>query len=532
MNSVQDYLLAQNDLVHVPLSLLSGEMTWGRIRHAISKPSSLLWQWSRTLCTDSFPGSQLITPDHTVLYKASEIDEAVHEFFRRDAPSGPQVLGLDIEARPSYTKVRNPTALIQISSESRCLVAHVRWLRALPRQLRLLLEDQNVWMVGAGVKSDLNDLIKDRLIGERPAPFIDTVLVSQVFGYKRGGLKNMAAEFGVDVEKPKSIQMSNWALTPLSPRQAEYAAQDAYLGLWVLQKLHERHSDPRDHDVNDWGNCFLNHTKINAMLSEFEGEQGLAWPTCVRRALQARAEERMELIKYKDSSSQEKKKSKLLRHLTDVKRHPVAALHEVAQKLYEPVEWELRTPATSGDEIVYVLTVLLAGERIGSASGRSKTEAKAEAAQAALRYLHGGGLEALLAAREEESRRPDPPARTAVIGDGGRGDIRMFVDAGMVTVARGHDRQFPMAPGSWPDSVGLQRGLGLRVAAPTPPTETNPVQALHEAAQSLHQLLEWKVVEVDQEEVQQACQRGHPLEGVTRFQALPVLAAPRAVEEL
>lgn len=55
---------------------------------------------------------------------------------------------------------------------------------------------------------------------------------------RQAGLKSLAsAVLGVDVDKPKRITMSRWDAEFLTPKQVQYACNDAFLSFEIGKKL-------------------------------------------------------------------------------------------------------------------------------------------------------------------------------------------------------------------------------------------------------------------------------------------------------
>lgn len=56
---------------------------------------------------------------------------------------------------------------------------------------------------------------------------------------RRWGLKNLAREvMGVQMDKPKSVTLSNWGKRVLSNKQIEYAAVDAFVSFEIGRMLY------------------------------------------------------------------------------------------------------------------------------------------------------------------------------------------------------------------------------------------------------------------------------------------------------
>ena len=150
---------------------------------------------------------------------------------------------LDVEWRPTFRAgaARNPVALVQVSSATVCVLVPVAHLGGLPPRLRALLEDATVWKCGCGVTDDAALMLNDW--GVQLASLFDMARVAPRLGdYANPGLKGLCAAFGRALHKSKSVQLSNWAQRPLRPAQSEYAAQDAYASIWLVEQLHRTHA--------------------------------------------------------------------------------------------------------------------------------------------------------------------------------------------------------------------------------------------------------------------------------------------------
>lgn len=207
-----------------------------------------------------------------------------------ECPSGPLVLGFDLEWRPSFIKgqPQNPVALLQLSTDKFAyLFQIVRWAKprpirpdqfpniesyraaqhaeavhALGSSLSTILLDPRILKVGIGIKADitkfntdyglqvqgmldLSDYANQRLyetsasssVAAAAAATADPVLVPP----RTWGLAALVTEtMSVELAKPKKVRMSNWELS-LTPHQQQYAALDAYVSVAIFQRLHATH---------------------------------------------------------------------------------------------------------------------------------------------------------------------------------------------------------------------------------------------------------------------------------------------------
>jgi len=147
-----------------------------------------------------------------------------------------QALGLDVEARPSFRKGENTSRVdtIQLSSETACVVVSLGTAAFLPPLLGHLVSCPSVLKFGCGVVDDLK-LLKTRfpstfqsahasVVNVCAAGCIELGVLAPLTGAVSAaepqyGLRRLAAHFGLMLDKPKKVQMSDWARVPLSAEQ-------------------------------------------------------------------------------------------------------------------------------------------------------------------------------------------------------------------------------------------------------------------------------------------------------------------------
>lgn len=180
----------------------------------------------------------LLPPQVLISYDAARLDALCDTHFAKE-----KVLGLDCEWRPTFRpgQPQAPTALVQLSSESVCVLFPVAHLQSCPPRLAALLANPAVWKVGCGVRGDVERLLRDLRVTVRG--IFDAAVVGQALGYASPGLKGLCAAFGVELHKTKRVSLSNWEARPLQQRQLDYATQDAFVSLKVVLWLHGKHGD-------------------------------------------------------------------------------------------------------------------------------------------------------------------------------------------------------------------------------------------------------------------------------------------------
>lgn len=153
-----------------------------------------------------------------------------------------QVLGVDTEARPSFTRgVHYPTALVQIATEQRCYLFRLTHI-GMPQELADVFANPNICKVGLAFKDDINGLRRRRDF--EPANCIDLQSIVGQYGILDLGLQKMFAIcFGRKISKAQ--QLTNWENDILTPEQAQYASTDAWATLLIYKDLQNTNPLPR-----------------------------------------------------------------------------------------------------------------------------------------------------------------------------------------------------------------------------------------------------------------------------------------------
>ncbi|XP_028393467.1 Werner Syndrome-like exonuclease [Dendronephthya gigantea] len=149
-----------------------------------------------------------------------------------------RAIGFDMEWRPQFVKKKlggkeNKTAVLQLSTETDSLVCHLKHVKPLPRYLPEVLANENIRKVGCGIRPDVIKLLKDTGLQCKGA--VDLAELAKISGYTKEhgqGLKTLANNLlGLELNKPKSVKLSNWEKLPLKQGQIRYAALDAWVGI-------------------------------------------------------------------------------------------------------------------------------------------------------------------------------------------------------------------------------------------------------------------------------------------------------------
>ncbi|CAM0881962.1 unnamed protein product [Alopecurus aequalis] len=188
-----------------------------------------------TYVTDVAFCEELITT--TVTSSGAAVEGWVDELYSMYG-SGPNeiIVGHDVEWRPSYGRVQNPAALLQLCVDSRCLIFQLLHADYIPDALSGFLMDNQFRFVGVGVDADADLLARD--CGLQVSNLEDLRgVAAEVMGIpelRQAGLSALARQvMGVSIEKPQRIRMGPWDAYRLSGEQIRYACIDAYVSSQV-----------------------------------------------------------------------------------------------------------------------------------------------------------------------------------------------------------------------------------------------------------------------------------------------------------
>uniref|UniRef100_A0A1I8M6E0 Exonuclease 3'-5' domain-containing protein 2 n=1 Tax=Musca domestica TaxID=7370 RepID=A0A1I8M6E0_MUSDO len=147
-----------------------------------------------------------------------------------------KVLGFDCEW-VTVGGTRRPAALLQLSSEKGlCALFRLCCMKQIPKSLRELLEDDEVLKVGVDPHGDAKKLCHDYGVGV--ASTFDLRFLAAMTGRKPAGLANLSKSvLNVELDKHWRLVCSDWEATELSPKQLNYAANDALVAVEIFKKL-------------------------------------------------------------------------------------------------------------------------------------------------------------------------------------------------------------------------------------------------------------------------------------------------------
>ncbi|ALC45804.1 CG6744, partial [Drosophila busckii] len=147
-----------------------------------------------------------------------------------------KVLGFDCEWI-TVGGSRRPVALLQLSShKGLCALFRLCHMKQIPKDLRELLEDDNVIKVGVAPQEDAMKLSHDFGVGV--ASTLDLRFMAVMAGHKAEGLGKLSkTHLNFVLDKNWRLACSNWEAKQLEPAQLNYAANDALAAVAIFQKL-------------------------------------------------------------------------------------------------------------------------------------------------------------------------------------------------------------------------------------------------------------------------------------------------------
>ncbi|OSD00619.1 ribonuclease H-like protein [Trametes coccinea BRFM310] len=157
------------------------------------------------------------------------------------------VLGFDLEwvvtFRKGYPMRSHRTALVQLCDARMIVLIQVSAMKKFPEKVKAIIENKDVFKLGANIKNDGQKLFRDYGILARGLVELGAVArrADPAFSqtYKRS-IVSLARVVEMYTQKtlPKGkVRTSNWEAVPLTEEQKFYAANDAHCALMVYNRL-------------------------------------------------------------------------------------------------------------------------------------------------------------------------------------------------------------------------------------------------------------------------------------------------------
>jgi len=145
-------------------------------------------------------------------------------------------VGFDTETKPSFKKnIINPLSLIQIATETDAYLFHLKKIKN-KEKIFMFLSNNNIIKIGSGISDDIKKINKLSKFQINKDSFIDIQSIAKKMNLPKSNLKFLTAYF-LNKRIIKSSQTSNWDQHPLTPKQIQYAATDAWICLKIYQKI-------------------------------------------------------------------------------------------------------------------------------------------------------------------------------------------------------------------------------------------------------------------------------------------------------
>lgn len=145
---------------------------------------------------------------------------------------GEQLLGIDTETRPAFTKgLVYQMALLQVSTADTAILFRLQQ-QPLSPAIKQIMENARVKKIGAALRDDIKGIQKSQ--GRfKAAGFIDLQNIIGQWGVEDKSVKKMSGiVLGFKVSKAQ--RLSNWEAKTLTHAQQQYAAIDA----WICREIY------------------------------------------------------------------------------------------------------------------------------------------------------------------------------------------------------------------------------------------------------------------------------------------------------
>tara|TARA_R100000027_G_scaffold67743_1_gene68405 strand:+ start:4280 stop:4909 length:630 start_codon:yes stop_codon:yes gene_type:complete len=162
----------------------------------------------------------------------SKIDSVLEEILSQ------KLLGFDTESKPTFRRedeVR-PPALLQLATTEKAWLFQLRLITR-HSELFSILANPGIEKIGVAPHDDIKGL--NRIAHFKAGGFVDLGAIASQRGIITTGLRNLAGMF-LNGRISKAAQVSNWEQNPLTQKQINYAATDAWVSLRIHEELNRR----------------------------------------------------------------------------------------------------------------------------------------------------------------------------------------------------------------------------------------------------------------------------------------------------
>lgn len=144
------------------------------------------------------------------------------------------ILGFDTETRPSFRKGEfYNVAILQLATHDCCYLFRLSKI-PLSKEIVNLLEDENIIKVGVAIRDDLIALQKMHHFN--PGGFLDLAEKTRISKSLSHSLRTLCGMY-LGQRLSKGAKITNWENPILTESQAKYAANDAFVSLFIFEKM-------------------------------------------------------------------------------------------------------------------------------------------------------------------------------------------------------------------------------------------------------------------------------------------------------
>lgn len=132
----------------------------------------------------------------------------------------------------------SPVSLLQISTHrGYCVLFQLNNLKRIPLELEIILKSRKIFKIGVGIiENDVKNLrYGNGIVIEN---VFDLRYLAREISETATSLAKMSEEFlGIKLNKRMTAKFSGWSQPVLSPKQIQYAANDATAGMEIFEKI-------------------------------------------------------------------------------------------------------------------------------------------------------------------------------------------------------------------------------------------------------------------------------------------------------
>jgi len=175
-----------------------------------------------------------------------------------------KVVGLDTEWPPS-TGPQSPLALLQLSTDTECLLVRLCKIQNITPKLKTLLEDIKVLKAGVAIATDAKLIFNQFGVMTQGCVDVSAIAHREDKIEGSGGLAGLAlSALEITMNKLHYIRCGDWASDKLTEDQIHYGATDAWVGQKLLVKFYL--DSKVEEDISTWCGGIIDSVYHSAFL--------------------------------------------------------------------------------------------------------------------------------------------------------------------------------------------------------------------------------------------------------------------------